>query len=181
MFCIRVVCPTPADEEETKTITRLFQSLMFAIPSLDEPLLMKAIPSKRRHATRLWLVRTTALLGDTGNATLDRIESVQMDRRLGLDGGAMLSVAEVQEEGTDAAYVIWLVEYPEASLARQAHERYRQAINPPRSLLDRNSVIDEPRGRYLAGSWSSEKDFLAYFFGMLEEGLPDVPSGVGDG
>jgi len=173
--CLRIIFTGRADAQTSSQCDRLFERILFNIPTADPPLLVRVSPGGKLAGAQLWVVRSTVALGAVSEQGLRQIDPAVMDTRLGLDGNAILSVAAVEVAMDEPYNLIWLVHYPDPAEANAAHKRYQQALRSPASDLDRNTIIDQPKGRFLAGSWTADQESIPHqhLLEELREALPD--------
>lgn len=152
---------------------QLFNRIVFSVPRADPPLLMRAIPVDRRGAARVWLVRSTSVLARLDVPVLGAIDPEVMDERLGLSGEPTLSIAAIHVAPDEPDNVIWLATYPDQAMAREAHDRYRRALEANDDAVDRQTIIYTPRDVHLIGSWTagqeSVQNLLPYLHAELAE------------
>ncbi len=170
---VRVSCEAKAGGEAAESCADPFERIVFDLRSAEPPLLFQAVPAERRGQSRLWLVRTTEALRETEEPVLRGLDAAAMDARLGLDGQAWLSVAAVQVSAEERPNVLWLAEYGDAAAAQAAYARYQKALEAPSNALDGNTMVDEPYGRRLAGSWTADQESLQNFLKSMRSMLAE--------
>ena len=142
-------------------------------PSAEPPWLLRAILSEKGEMTKVWLVRRTAALTAVGHPVLRQIDPGVMDARLGLNGEVFLAVASVPVAKGERPNIIWLVRYETPADAQAAGQRYQQALQSARGALDANTITDEPKGRFLVGSWTADQESLQNLLPKFRTILPD--------
>ncbi len=171
--CVRIRFTGAGGEQIDRARDRLFGRILFNLPAADPPLLMRLIPPDKSAGTKLWVARSLAALAQANQATLRGIDAESMDARLGLTGEAALSVATVPVADDEPDNLIWLVEYQDPAETATAHARYQQALATPESDLDRNTFTLEPKGVFLAGSWTADQESVQNLLPRLREALPE--------
>ncbi len=126
--------------------------------------------------SKLWLVRSTAALAAADHPVLRHIDPMIMDARLGLKGAGFLAVALVSVGEGELPNMLWLVRYESPTEAQAAARRYQQALESPRGKLDADTIVDEPKGRYLAGSWTAGQESIQNLLPRLRTILPEEDS-----
>jgi|GEM_PF-794712 len=166
---------SPDNSEDWMACQRLFDAIVFNFPAGDPPLLLQAVPRDRRDACKVWVVRRSSALTVTKNKILKQIRPRDMDRRLGLTGDTTLSVAAVPVAQDEPPNLIWIVKYVNATDATAAYNRYHQALRSPANRLDSMTILDQPKGRFLTGSWTADQESIPGkgLLPILRETLPE--------
>lgn len=172
-----IVSPDKADSVE-----HLARKILFSVPATDTPLIMRAIPRALLLNGKAWMVRRTAALG-TSLEELKPIATAGLDETLGLTGREKLWIAAVERlpdtqiadtepgDHLHPKHLIWIVEYAAEDDARKAYTRYRQRLSTPVTDLDRDTRVHEPRGPYLAGTWTAGTEASAPILPGLDKEL----------
>jgi len=150
----------------------LLASILFNVPSADPPWLLRAIQSEKGEAKKLWVVRSTAALVASHHPVLSQIDPAVMDARLGLKGEQILAVAAVQVGPGEPPNLVWLAQYRQPADAQAANDRYQKALGPDATGLDANTLVHEPKGAYLAGSWTADQESIQHQLTKLGTILP---------
>ncbi len=164
-------CSFDDPEVGARDCERLVARTMFSVPAEPTPLLVRAVRELKTQRCGLWMVRSTALLKKLDVPSLSQIAASQMDKRLGLDGHAVLSVVAAAASAGDPPMVIWLAEYEKASEAQATAKRYTQATQPAQNSLDNRTMIGKPRGRFLVGTWTADQKMARNLVALLEGAL----------
>jgi hypothetical protein len=151
----------------------LLAKILFNVASADPPWLMRAVRGEKIELIKLWMVRSTAALAVAQNPVLNKLDPAVMDKRLGLKGGELLAVALVQVSADEPPNMIWLAHYERTADARAAADRYQQARKSVVSQLDENTILDDPKGPFLAGSWTADAESKQKLLPKLHANLPD--------
>ncbi len=169
----------PASENTPGTLPdcdAVLKKVVFEIPGSDPPFLMMSIPPEVRERCRVWVVRSTKALMMLDPPLLTAIPSDVLDLRFGLDGDAILQVAEIQidSEGEKEAnlhrrVLIWFVEYPDEDAALAAARRYREAMADSQIPLDRHTRVLDAQGRCVPGTWTAGSGEVEDLLVMLRE------------
>ena len=171
--CVRIEFTGTDVLQDDPAYTSLCDRILFHVPASDDSPLMVGILSRQGLAgTKIWLVRSVAALARSGEKTLQSIDASAMDVRLGLDGNATLSVAAVRVGADEPHNLVWLVHYEDAAQAAAARERYRRALATGEGQLDMNTIITDPKGLFLAGSWTASQESIQNQLPVLGEALP---------
>lgn len=168
--------------DKAESVEHLARKILFSIPATDTPLIMRAIPKALLLNGKAWMVRRTAPLGTTLEE-LKPIATAGLDETLGLTGREKLWIAaveklpDVQTAATKPAsqlslkHLIWIVEYTAEDDARKAYTHYQQRLSSPVTDLDRDTRVHEPRGTYLAGTWTAGAEASAPILPDLDKAL----------
>ena len=192
--CLVVNMGGTANDDEQRRGERLARRILFGLPSADPPFILRAIPPAMLADGKVWMVRKTEALKHTALPALARVAAAGLDEVLGLTGSEKLWIAAVGKRTTDPAssaapasqpadtpattHLIWIVQYADDAPARQAYQRYQQRLGGPGTALDRQTVLREPRGPYLAGSWTGAAESADPLLPVLMDILP--AAGVAD-
>lgn len=185
--CVELSLSDMRGDEANQAVHALLKRILFALPTAAPPTMVQAMPTDKLAGTKMWLVRSANnfhlanqfLESRSSKATklcieaLCKINAYEMDARLGLTGEVLLSVAAVPVGPDEPPNLIWLVQYPDASAAGAAYQRYRQTLASPANDLDANTIIHPPAGSALIGSWSADQESLQNILPQLRERLPD--------
>jgi hypothetical protein len=158
-------------DEADQAVTALASRILFSLPTAEAPMLMQMVPPQQRQGGRLWLVRRTAALRQMPISLFKRIEPARMDARLGLDGEALLSVAAVKMAPGEPDNLIWLLECTDEAAAAKAHQRYQAALESPATRLDSDTIVSEPIGHLLLGSWTAGQESVQNLLPQLKEAV----------
>lgn len=134
----------------------LLANILFYVPSAEPPWLFRALQSGKGELVKLWVVRSAAALVVTRHSVLSKIDPAAMNTRLGLHGPELLAVAAVNGEPGDPPNIVWLVQYRQPADAKAAWDRYQKVLEPGAAGIDANTLVHEPKGAYLAGSWTAD-------------------------
>ena len=192
--CLLVWASGFSDRERQPSAEQLARRILFSIPAADPPFIMQAIPRTMLADGKVWMVRKTEALKHTALPALARVAAAGLDEVLGLTGSEKLWIAAVGKRTTDPAssaapasqpvdtpattHLIWIVQYADDAPARQAYQRYQQRLGGTVTALDRQTVLREPRGPYLAGSWTGAAESADPLLPVLMDILP--AGGVAD-
>lgn len=174
--CVRVSCSQAGERPKHADCDRLTSAILFNLRPADAPLLMRMIPQEKLPGVKIWVVRSVSSLARARHPTLRKLADVGMDKRLRLDGQPLLSVARVPVAGeNEPPNLIWLVEYPDAEWATAVYERYTAALSAVDNDIDARTILQNPQGVYLAGSWTAGQESLQNLLPRLREALPEPP------
>jgi hypothetical protein len=173
-----------AEEPERQAVEALLTRIIFSAPYAEAPLLVRIIPREKLPDCRIWLVRHSEALklvardgaaGENAPRAWAEMDSAEMDKRLGLDGEPMLSVAAVRAGG--AADVIWITEYATSAAADAAYDRYATGAKNAPTALDADTTLALPFNRFVLGSWTAEQEKGQHLLPLLRTILPEpVPA-----
>jgi hypothetical protein len=166
-------CTLDDAEKGKKECERLVGRAIFSIIAADPPVLAMAAREVQASQCDLWLVRSASLLTKLDQPILHRLNAAELNNRLGLTGDAVLSVIAVSQKQDDPITLIWLVEYPDAGQARAAAERYKQATRAAGESTDKTTIVGNPTGRYLMGSWTGQQEVARDMVRSLEQALAE--------
>jgi hypothetical protein len=174
--CILVRChpADPANADELESCEAVLSKIVFEIPSSDPPLLLFAVPADYRDRSDFWCVRTTRALPMEAHPTLAEVPPEEMDRRLGLNGHVLLHLASVEVGENEQDNLIWVAEYPQPQAASEAYLRYMTAIEANGMSLDTHTLVVEPAGRLMAGSWTAGQESIQRLLPRLKEMILDT-------
>jgi hypothetical protein len=171
--CVRITLSGRIDESARSDGERLLDRLIFNLPSADPPLLIRVLPPRGLAGANLWVARNLAAMSAAANRTLREINPLLMNERLGLDGDAILSVAAVPVAKEEEPNVIWVAQYADPAAAQAAYQRYQRRLEKPEIELDRETLLVEPKGIFLAGSWTAGQESIQPVLTPLREMLPE--------
>jgi hypothetical protein len=169
---LRCMSP-PGQETPVEECEKLLVRTLFTVPSADAPWLLRALQSEKNETAKLWLARSTAALGMVEHPLFRQIDSMAMDRRLGLKGAELLAVALVRVAPDEPPNIVWLVHYETAADAQAAGQRYEEALESASGPLDANTIVDDPQGAFLIGSWTAGQESIQNLLRTLRSILPD--------
>jgi hypothetical protein len=192
--CLVVSMRGSTTDDQQRRADWLARRILFGLPSADPPFILRAIPPALLADGKVWMVRKTEALRHTALPALARVAAAGLDDVLGLAGREKLWIAAVGKRATDlassvapasrpagppsTAHLVWIVQYADDAPARQAYQRYQQVLASPGTDLDRQTVLREPRGCYLAGSWTAAGESADPLLSALMDILP--AAGVAD-
>jgi len=161
-----------ADGDETNRAGALLANrILFSLPTSEPPMLMQMVPEPQRQGGKLWLVRRTAALKQIPVSTFRQLNAEVMDARLGLDGETFLSVAAIKVAPDEPDNLIWLLECPDEAAAAKVYERYQAALTTPVSRLDSDTILTEPIGHLLLGSWTAGQESIQNLLSQLKQAV----------
>ncbi len=169
--CIDVTVSGPADE--LASAGPLLDRIVFNLPAADPPLLLQVIPEDRLADTRMWLVRSAHALRLADHRVLRELDAGRMNDQLGLDGKVLLNVAAISVDPGEPPNLIWLAEYADAAAAKAVHERYAKLLEAPSGELDSNTLLGDPRGALVFGSWAADQESVQRLLPRLRQALPE--------
>ncbi len=184
--CLRIEASGFRNEKTRQSAGQLARRTLFSVPSADPPFIMRAIPRAMRLDGKVWMVRRTAALGITLEE-LKRVAAAGLDLTLGMTGREKLWVAAVGDradtqpgasrpaQAVSAKHLLWIAEYTSEGDARGAFDRYKRQVEKASTELDRETRICEPRGRYLAGTWTAGAEDAEPLLPALLDMLPTGP------
>lgn len=165
--------PGQLHESTLARVDQLLERIIFSHPSAEPPLLFQIIPKDRRDHCRVWFVRTTRALELLKLPGLQGFDAARLDKTLGLHDGATLSLAAVDVIPGEP-HLIWVAEYASAEAAEAAYSRYSEVIRRPVTDLDRTTLLEKPRTRYLAGTWTRRQESLQSLLPAVAAALPEL-------
>jgi hypothetical protein len=192
--CLVVSVSGSTADAQQRRADWLARRILFGLPSADPPFILRAIPPVMLADGKVWMVRKTEALRHTALPALARVAAADLDEVLGLTGSEKLWIAAVGKRATElessvtpasgpadtpsTAHLVWIVQYAGDGPARQAYQRYQQVLASPGTDLDRQTILREPRGPYLAGSWTAAAESADPLLPALMDILP--AAGVAD-
>jgi len=187
--CLAMNVTARAHQDAEKSAEQLARHILFNVPSTDPPFIIRAIPSAMLTNGKVWMVRRTTALTNSPVPLLADVAAADLDEVLGLTGAEKLWIAALGQPSPTTAdnlpntatslptwsHVIWVVRYAEAADANQAFSRYQKKLASPRTGLDHRTIVREPVGTYLVGSWTADaeaaKPVLPALIDMLPSGV----------
>jgi len=169
----RVHVSGPLSKKEDGSTERLLDHLLFFEPGADAPILVRILPREKLSQARIWVVRNLNTLSLAGIKPLSEFEPAQLDERLHLNDQALATVAALEVPENENANVIFLVRYPTPRKARQAYQRYREAMEMNPLPLDRETIPFEPKGCFFMGSWTAGQESIQGMLNQLRQALPE--------
>jgi hypothetical protein len=189
--CLAINVTAPSRQDADKPAEQLARHILFNMPSTDPPFILRAIPSALLTNGKVWMVHRTAALTSSPVPLLADVAAAGLDEVLGLTGAEKLWIAALGQRSpsptaadsppntasgpTALSHVIWIVRYAEATDAGRAFARYQQKLASPRTGLDHRTLVREPCGTYLAGSWTADAEAANPVLPTL---IDMLPSGV---
>ena len=180
VYFVLIVAEDAAEEAAHQAVEALLARILFSASYSEPPLLVRVIPAEKLPDCRIWVVRRTEalrLVARHGEAAEEssriwaEMDFAELDRRLGLKGDALFSVAAVRTGETND--VIWIVEYPQAAAADAAYDRYATGAKNAPAALDADTTLAQPFDRFLLGSWTAEAEKSQHLLPLLRTILPE--------
>jgi hypothetical protein len=162
-----------ADEGLAENCQRLLQKIVFQIPAADPPAWLKLLVTDKWVQGRLAVTRSVKTLARDVEAEWPVPQPDQLDALLGLNGTATLGVAAYEVMADEPLNYVWLVQYASADDARVAYDRYRAFLKTDADRGIMNTLLSEPRGPFLAGTWTAEQDSIGNNLAGLTAALPN--------
>ncbi|HSW44270.1 MAG TPA: hypothetical protein VLM89_01730 [Phycisphaerae bacterium] len=186
--CLVLDAAQATGEDHIQSVDLLARRILFSVPASDPPFIMRAIPGAKLANGKVWMVRRTSTLNSTALPALTRIASAGLDDVLGLTGEPRLWIAALGESADpqtptaepafsetllpSSEHLVWLIRYDDDAAARRAFERYQQHLLAGDADHRRRTILSEPRGPFLAGSWTATAEAAAPLLPTLLDMLP---------
>lgn len=161
-FVLTVACPE--GEPPRRACRDLIGRALLATPSAPLPAWIDSLLEVAPPDGPVWFCRSTRALV-MADAEAPVRDSDRVDRLLGLGESAGMVVMRVGRADLDRPDYVWAVRYADAGAAEAAAERFRaalaeQRLSPQRAVTGAEtlSLIAEPVGPYLCGSFTAEQE-----------------------
>ncbi len=150
----------------------LLSRILFVLPDAEWPPILGAFPAHRGGLPARWLVRGGISLTGTEARPWAAPDAVKVDRLLGLSRDTLMAVAEYPTAAAGKRNTLWLVQYDTPAAAREAFKRYRRYANDSKDADAAVTMVVEPKGPYLLGTWTAEEESIANLLPRILHVLP---------
>jgi len=158
--------------EQVAELRRLVQHIVSRIQREDEPLLTHAFPQQGRIPGRFWLARSVLSLPPEAVAIAAPPDLEATARLLNLNADSIIGVAAYTVPGARQPNTVWVVQYPNAELAKQAYLKLNSQVTSGSNPAWQNTNVMPPQGPYLVGTWTAEEESLQYMMPKIAALLP---------
>jgi hypothetical protein len=149
----------------------LLSRILFALPDAERPPEAELFAAWDDVTPRRWVVRSAvSLVGLESTRSLTVPEHA--DDLLGLTPDSLLVVAAYATPASKSANTLWLVRYQSNAAARKAYQRYRKHIDQAVDAASAETMITEPKGRFLLGTWTAGAESVAHYLPRIHATLP---------
>ncbi|MFO0974516.1 MAG: DUF6599 family protein [Phycisphaerae bacterium] len=159
----------PLIRDEVRT---LLHHIVSRIPREELPQLAQAMPPQSLLPGRLWLVRDVRSLAPTAIGLSPAPDFDTLARLITPGGDAWLCVASFHLPGARRPNTCFVVQYPSARAAREAHGRLAAHLSTATSPAWQSINVMPPRGAFLIGTWSADEESLQYQMPKIAQLLP---------
>ncbi len=141
------------------SVQKLVAGLVKPIPSADPPAALNYLPTAGRLAGQVWVVRKN--LDSIPPKILTEVlagKQADITKSLDLNADTLMAVVGYDAGANESPNYIWIVQYPTAKIAAEAHKRLEAVCakwSKPMMLLE------QPRGKFLFGSFTADQESLS--------------------
>jgi hypothetical protein len=147
----------PADIDAFR---RLVQQIVSRIPREEPPALLHALPVSGQVHGRSWLVRHLGSVTPSAIPVQPLPDYAEFSRLLKLGPQTLMGIACYEVPRARQPNTVWVVEFPTAAAANEAHGALSSALVSATSPAWLSCNVMPPKGRYLVGTWTAEEESL---------------------
>lgn len=153
-------------------LRRFLLHIVSRIPRENPPAITLAMPTATSLPGRQWLVRHLAALDPRQIGLNPPLDFGQMSNLLGLGSQTLMYVGSHELRGARRPNTVWIVQYPSAIAARDAHRRIERFLADNPSAAWQSTNVLKPVGRFLVGTWTAEEESLQSIMPKIAAVLP---------
>lgn len=160
------------DEAAAAAMRKLVQNIASRIQREEPPALLDALPQQNALPGRRWLVRSLTALPSDALGLSPRPDWAKLSEVLTLGPDTITAICQYDVPKGRRPDTVWVISYSSVEAARDAYARYIRHLEQDGSPASLSTNVSEPRGRFLAGTWTTEEESILYVLPRVMQLLP---------
>ena len=160
---------TPADAEPAES---LLVSITNQIPSSEPPEILQWVSLLNRPMVHQWLGRQMASFRTPATSAMPLYDPPEIDDVLGTSQETLVAVFAFEVPDDEPPNFVWVVQYPNRQEAKAAYDRYGTLLEELAASSPVNTLLAEPVGRYLVGTWTADQESVDPVISLITASLP---------